>query len=182
MRIQLEEQTLEQGKELFQTYMHRDFPENECKPWDLTVDMHSRGIYDMLTAWMDGKMVGYAWMVCPEGDAALIDYLAVLPEYRGTGIGSEILKALALRYQLHGKHLILESEHPEEAPDPQIAQRRLGFYKRAGFVDTGLQVRLFGVRFCILAHGISGSARMCMDIIYHAMFSDSVYHAAVEFL
>ena len=162
--------------------MHRDFPEDERKPWNVTLDLYGRGIYEMLEARWEGKMVGYAWMVCPEGSSALIDYLAVLPEYRDSGIGSAILRELTLRYRTRGQSLLLESEFPEEAPDPDIAVRRLSFYARSGFLDSGVLVRLFGVKFCILSSNADLDAKEQMCGIYHAMFPGDLYQYAVQFL
>ena len=182
MQIILAEQSLDAAKKTYDTHMHRDFPENERKPWDITVSLYERGIYEMLEARWEGKLVGYAWMVCPEGGSALIDYLAVLPEYRGSGIGSEILKELTLRYRMRRQSLLLESEFPEEAPDPAAAVRRLAFYARSGFLDSGVLVRLFGVKFCILSSCADLDAKEQMYGIYHAMFPGELYLQAVRFL
>ncbi len=177
----LKNQTPDVAINTFHTHMQRDFPQSEIKPWEIAMDLYRRGIYEMLEAWEDGKMVGYVWTVCPAGDAVLIDYLAVLPEFRGSGVGSRMLNALRRRYQNGGKILLLESEYPQEAPDLEIARRRLGFYARAGFADTGVQVRLFGVRFCILSP-VGEGAKWRMTEIYRAMFPEELYHQAVEFL
>ena len=182
MNIEIIEQTPEEGKVIFDNHMHRDFPENEIKPWNIALELYRRGIYEMLQILSDGIMVGYVWMVCPSGEAALIDYLAVLPEYRSEGYGSRILKALVERYRLRGMELLLESEYPDEAPDRAMAIRRLGFYKRAGFKNSGVEVRLFGVHFCILTFGKEGNARQKMEHLYRAMFPERLYRHAVEFL
>lgn len=182
MEIILKEQTIQQAKQLYDTHMRRDFPQDEIKPWEVTVKLYEKGIYEMLEAYSGGEMVGYIWMVCSAGDVALIDYLAVLPEYRGGGVGTEILKELVQRYRSRNKDLILESEFPDTAPEPQIAKKRLGFYARAGFRDTGTQVRLFGVHFCILSHGLTGSGRSYMEKIYREMFPEELYRHAVSFL
>ena len=182
MQIVLLEQSLEAAKRTYDSHMQRDFPESERKPWDITLSLHERGIYEMLEARWEGKMVGYAWMVSPVGESALIDYLAVLPEYRNCGIGGMVLQALSDRYRLRGQHLLLESEFPGEAPDPQIAVRRLGFYARSGFLETGVHVRLFGVKFCILSDCAAMNAHEQMQYIYAAMFPGEQYRRAVEFL
>lgn len=182
MQIKLIERNLSESRTTFEMHMHRDFPESEIKPWEITKSLYEKGIYEFFDVFSDGKMVGYVWIVSPEGGVALIDYLAVLPQYRGTGVGSKILKELCARYARMGKTLILESEYPDEAPNPQVAERRLGFYARAGFMDSGVQVRLFGVRFCILAHGIRGREKEDLACIYRSMFPCGLYEKAVVFL
>ena len=180
MKIELKQQTLEEGFLYFQRDMQRDFPEDEIKPWSVIEPMVRSGVYELLGAWDGDKQVGYAWMFIPEGEAVLIDYLAVLPEYRGTGVGTAILKALSQRYR--NQILILESEYPEDAPDVEVAKRRLRFYDHAGFVISGVEVILFGVHFCILTHGFDPEARKHLESLYHAMFPEERYHYAVRFI
>ena len=180
MDIVLKRQTLEEGKKFFYRDMQRDFPEDEIKPWEVIEPMVHAGVYDLLGAWFGETQVGYVWMFVPEGDAILIDYLAVLPEYRGTGVGTAILQALAQRYP--DRLLILESEYPEDAPEPDVARRRLRFYDHAGFVNTGVEVMLFGVHFCILSHGQDKDARAHMERLYRAMFPGERYDHAVKFV
>lgn len=173
-------QSLEEGRELFHRDMQRDFPENEIKPWGTIEKMVRAGEYDLLGAWEGDKMVGYAWMFAPDGEAILLDYLAVMPECRGNGVGSAILKALAERYP--DKILILESEYPEDAPEPDVARRRLRFYDHAGFAVSGVEVTLFEVHFCILTHGQDPDARIHMENLYRSMFPGERYDFAVKFL
>ena len=180
MEIQLKLQTPEEGKLFFQRDMQRDFPEDEIKPWFVIEELLRQGVYELLGAWCDDVQVGYAWMFVPAGESILVDYLAVLPEYRGTGVGTAVLQALRQRY--NDKLIILESEFPDEAPEPDVARRRLGFYHRAGFVNTGVEVILFGVHFCILSYGEDPHAREHMESLYRAMFPDQQYEKAVQFL
>ena len=182
MDILLKEQSPEEGCALFETHMARDFPASEIKPWDVILGLVESGSYDMLAAYDGDRMVGYAWMFCPKGEAVLLDYLAVLPEYRGTGVGSRILDALAERYCVDGRAFLLESEYPDTAPEPEVARRRLGFYARAGFRNTGVQVLLFGVRFCVLSRGTDDRGRAHMEWIYRKMFPGERYQQAVRFL
>ena len=180
MKIQFKLQTPEEGKQFFDRDMQRDFPADEIKPWFVIEEMMKQGIYELLGAWCGDVQVGYAWMFVPAGEAVLLDYLAVLPEHRGNGVGTAILQALHQRYP--DKLLILESEYPEDAPEPDVARRRLGFYHRVGMVNTGVEVILFGVHFCILTYGEDPKAREHMESLYHAMFPDQRYEQAVQFL
>ena len=43
-----------------------------------------------------------------------------------------------------------ESELPEFAPDPDMARRRIGFYKRNGAKEAGYDMTLFGVPYRVL--------------------------------
>ena len=179
MEIKLVQLKLPEGKQVFDVHMARDFPADEIKPWAIMEKLYLDGCYDMLAAVADGEMVGYAWQFRPGSDVLLIDYLAVLPQYRGRGIGSGMLRALSEYYP---QKLILESEYPLEAPDRKMAERRLGFYARAGFELSDVQVRLFGVRFHILAHGGDPKAKDHMQSIYQAMLPPELTKTAVEFL
>ena len=180
MEIILRVLSLEQGEKIYTTHMQRDFPADELKPWRIMRDLAKRGEYDMLGAYWDDTLVGYAWQYVPSGgDCLLLDYLAVLPQYRMRGVGAGILASLR---QYYSRIILLESEYPEEAPDPAIARRRLGFYTRCGMGDTGLQLRLFGVRFCILASGTLTDAQDAMEMRYTGMLGPQLRAKAVEYI
>ena len=56
-----------------------------------------------------------------------IEHLAVLPEFRNSGIGKSLLEALVSSI---GSEICLEVEPPDE----EIKRRRIAFYGRLGFV------------------------------------------------
>ena len=73
--------------------MKIDFPPSELKPLSMIYDAIERGIYECLGL-MDGTdIVGYAYLI-RKGDDYLIDYLAVCPDRRNAGLGSEMLRLL----------------------------------------------------------------------------------------
>lgn len=164
--------TREQGARLYKTHLERDFPAQELKPWEIMLEHLERGQYDLLAAYEGEKLVGYAWQYCPPEGAILIDYLAIEPSLRGQGWGARLLKALGAYYGSRGRTLVLESEYPGEAPDPEQARRRLAFYRRAGLLDTGVETRLFGVRFCILSYEALPDPRQTIWDIYHTMLDE----------
>lgn len=149
--MELKHLTLAEGEQIYAAHLKRDFPPSELKPWAMMSAAAQAGQYDLLAAFDHGVMVGYAWQFRPDTGAILIDYLAVLPQYRGQGVGTVLLATLRQYYGEMGRGVLLESEYPPEAPDLEEANRRLAFYFRAGLEDTGVQTRLFGVRFQILA-------------------------------
>lgn len=75
---------------------------------------------------LDGGFVGF--ITCWQGpDFVYVEHFATVPEVRGKGIGSEVLDRLSALF-VHP--LVLEVELPLE----EMAQRRIGFYRRNGFV------------------------------------------------
>lgn len=179
--MELIELTPTQAQIIFKENMTSDFPDDELKPWNIMKDLYDRGIYSFLGAFDNGDLVGYAWMFSPKGDCELLDYLAVLPQHRRKGYGTQILSALSEHFS-NQKTLLLESEEPSEAPDPTQAIERLGFYAGAGFLDTGVQVRLFGVRFRILSAKPDPYAQDHMRFLYKQMLSRNLNSTQVQFL
>lgn len=55
-----------------------------------------------------------------------VEHFAILPECRGMGIGSRMLRNL---FETVGEDVLIEVEHP----DTDDARRRIRFYERAGF-------------------------------------------------
>ncbi len=66
------------------------------------------------------------WQLTPS--LTYIEHLVVDPSFRGRGIGGKTLEVLA---ELTGSVLVLEVELPDAGI---MAQRRIAFYKRHGFV------------------------------------------------
>jgi ribosomal protein S18 acetylase RimI-like enzyme len=84
----------------------------------------------------DGGLVGLAdFQVFPQQRVAYLWYLAVAPEKRGSGLGTQIYQAILARLSAEVHALLLEVEIPSLAHGPaerQLAQRRIAFYRRLG--------------------------------------------------
>lgn len=179
--------TLDQAAEVYSAEMHRDFPESELKPWTAISALWAQGRYEATVLEKDGQRLAYAFLLYTAGTPALLlDYLAVLPAYRDHGLGREMLRRLAEHYGARFDRLLIEAETPCEAPDAAVARRRLRFYASAGAAAQDFEVRLFGVRFCILALPLgsgpcSGSAQ-ALEALYRAMLPGPLYEQSVQFL
>ena len=108
-------------------------------------DMNIDPEIDKIT--LDGEMVGFffTYFYC---DFAMVDYFAIHKDYRNRGIGREAIRLLSELYA--DKRVFLEIEDPESS---EMAQRRLCFYNRCGFVQTGTRVNLFSVDMELLTLG-----------------------------
>ena len=154
MNLRIRPLNAAQTKDVYDRWMKRDFPPEELKPYDGMAKMMAKGWYEPLALVGEegGEMGAYAFQtVVPGCRCALLDYFAVLPSLRGKGVGAAALKALTGHYAGRMDALIIECEHPAEAPDPAAARRRIGFYLRAGARATAIESRLFGVRYLVLA-------------------------------
>lgn len=95
----------------------------------------------------DGQdLLGGAFLWVGHPGWRLLDYLFVTAQRRNQHLGGEILRALR---EIEGPDTVIfgEVEAPAAAPDPVMAQRRMGFYARNGWRSAGYETRLFSVRF-----------------------------------
>lgn len=81
-----------------------------------------------------GKFIGLVnYDFCSDFRAALLWYLAAIPEVRNQGIGSKCYQELVRRSKEWGaRAIVFEVELPEHSDDADLARRRIGFYKRQG--------------------------------------------------
>lgn len=136
---------------LYAESMKRDFPPSELKSLNAIVNMMRRGEYDVFSARLNSEDVAYALMYRPkDGHIALIDYLAVHPQFRNRGIGTDLLRELRSYYAAGTEALLIECERPKAAPDEAEARKRIRFYQSAGAQMTTVRVWLFDVEYSIM--------------------------------
>lgn len=174
--------------DVYQRDMRLDFPPEELKPFRVVEELMQAGLYEPLAFRKDGRLTAYAWQAAAPGvDCVLVDYFAVCRGLRGGGVGTAALAALANYYAPRSRALLVECEHPAEAPDPAAARRRIGFYLRAGARVLAAESRLFGVRYQLLALPCGGAAisdaAACADLkaLYRLMVPEPYYRGNVIF-
>ena len=78
---------------LYANALSRDFPPSELKSLSAILTMYHKGLYDVLGAYQNNQLVGYALLYCPHDDQfVLLDYMAVEPAFRNQGIGTMLLQ------------------------------------------------------------------------------------------
>ena len=157
----------EEIKDIYNTYMKKDFPPAELKPLEAILYSVENGWYKMYIGYDEGGIKGYACIADCSGGAnqwgqsplvekiGFLDYFAIVKEYRGTGFGSEFFKALGEFGQFDV--IILETESIESAKNEEedfIRRRRIAFYKRSGCMDTGCMYNVFGVEYNVFINHI----------------------------
>ena len=125
------------------------FPKEEQMPWPLVrllicqrdVDVH--GYYD------GGRFCGFTFSAATE-DVLFILFFAVADDCRGQGYGSAILKLL--KDEKPGRSIVLNVELLDpEAENYDQRLRRMAFYRKNGFYDTGYDIDEVGGTFRVLA-------------------------------
>lgn len=140
-----------QIKEIYETSMLKDFPDNERKPLAMIHKGMDNGTYECIGLVNNDVIIAYAIFI-KKGLDYLFDYFAVIDEHRNKGIGAEFLKHIAAKFQ-SANSVVGEVEDPDCAhneEDKKLQHRRLNFYLRNGYRDTGVRVKLFDVNYIVL--------------------------------
>lgn len=126
-------------------YLYKEaFPWSERKPFFMlaTDKIH------MYAVDSDNGLAGMVVASVRE-DVVFVDYLAVDPAKRGSGIGSVILTLIKEKYK--GYRIFLEIEDPDMPCDNREQRvKRQKFYSKNGFEFKGLKVRIKGLDALIL--------------------------------
>lgn len=121
------------------------FPPAELKPLKNIQAMVRAGRYRTWCLFDGAEIVGECFLWLGHPGWALLDYLCVSEGRRNGGAGAEMLRELL---RVEPDTVILgESEAPVHAPDPAMAERRLGFYARNGCRTAGYDTDIFGVHY-----------------------------------
>ena len=124
----------EEAHFIYKKHLKHHFPADEVKPWKSIARMWADGCYFAVGVFEDrgdapadtsDDLRGYAFFVeSPDCGACLLDYYAILPEYRDAGLGGHTLQRLSELVRGKGKYILLETEDIDFAKtEEQIAAR-----------------------------------------------------------
>ena len=171
-RVDLTKPRAGEWLQLWRLYL-RSFPDAERKPIRRILKMYRRGSAKIWAIRKDDKFAGLV-MTMESPRLVQLDYLAVCPKERNSGLGAEALRLL--REKLNGRPMFAEIESAEEpGPDQQLRRRRRGFYLRCGLEPLGFRVEVYGVRMELLGW----DCRMTFDE-YLAFYRDWYRPQAAE--
>lgn len=134
-----------QLRQIYKRDLQPSFPAAELKPLREMLAEVKRGEYRPWCLFDGDEIVGEAFVWTHVPGFALFDYLCVAPERRNGGLGSALIQKLVGAER--GNVLFGESEIPDYASDPALAERRLAFYKRNGARQAGYDTCVFGVPY-----------------------------------
>ncbi len=173
-------------KALYDTELSATFPRGELKPFFSMEALLERGQYHPYGAYdQGGTLLGYAllWSGQP-GGYILLDYLGVVEARRNGGLGEEILRLLGEAFSAW-KGILAESDAEIDGEASPMCERRLDFYRRAGFQLLDYDIWLFGVRYWNLALPLAApldpqEALESHSAIYHQQFTPEQRKACVR--
>ena len=172
----------EQLRTVYDRDLKESFPAAELKPLRNMERMWADGWYRPWCLFDGDNIVGEAFLWLGHPGWALLDYLCVSPGCRNSGLGSVILQKL--REREADTVIFGESEAPADAPDPEMAERRLGFYARNGLRMAGYDTEMFGVHYktLYLAAGEVDEAELMREhrFVYENVFSPDKFHKYVR--
>ena len=190
--MELTELSAEVLAEVYDRYMRTDFPQDELKPLERILYTMETGLCCAYGMYEQDELRGYAIFIVPDGlRYGLLDYLAVLKKYRGTGVGhtffEQVGNVLATKYPAL-KGFYIESENIAFAADKderQTREKRISFYKQNNCIMTTLESRLFGVNYSILMYDFGEKSAVSttvkdLDDIYREMFKKHHYENEVS--
>lgn len=125
------------------------FPRSERKPFFFLLWKARKKQMELLLLQENGEKLGLT-ITGSYRDLVLVDYFAIDPAHRSSGLGSRAIPLWQSRYP--GKRVFLEIEGLDaSAPNYGERVRRKRFYLKNGLKETGLFVNLFGVPMEILS-------------------------------
>lgn len=172
---------------LYATQMKRDFNSLELKPLEIILQNLETGEYRVYGLIEQNTCIAYAaFRLERESSWTLLDYFAVSPKLRGTGIGSRFFRTLM---EDNPAYVLIETEAPRCAAneaDRILRERRISFYERCGCVQTGITAEVFGVVYNLLCYTDGtqpkrSTVRVKMLSIYHQMLPEQL-HECVKLL
>ena len=172
----------EQLRTVYDRDLKEAFPAAELKPLGNMERMWAEGWYRPWCLFDGDNIVGEAFLWLGHPGWALLDYLCVSAPSRNGGLGSVILQKL--RERETDTVIFGESEAPADAPDPEMAERRLGFYARNGLRMAGYDTEMFGVHYktLYLAAGEVDEAELMRQhrFVYENTFAADKFHKYVR--
>lgn len=136
---------------LYRERIREDFPLLERRPLASCRTLFRRRQYRCFVLEKSGVRAAYAAFIDLGGRFVFLEYLAVAPQMRSSGVGSAFLPQLAAQFP--GRTLMWECEAPDAARSPaerEKRERRIAFYERLGARRIPQRWKLMGGEFELL--------------------------------
>ena len=134
-------------KEVYSYYLDI-FPEEERKPLQLIKSSYERKITNIIEILCENEIVGFMLLNrLKDRGYAVLDYLAIFPQYRNNEFGTKALKIL-LEQEKENNGIFVEIEKiglGNDVEDNLSREKRKKFYEKLGFRKLNFDLVLFDV-------------------------------------
>lgn len=166
---------LPEYKEVKRLYLSA-FPEAERFPLSALRFLALRKDVDFLSYYEDDNFCGFTFSFAYK-EILFVLYFAVNDKIRSKGYGSEILAKLG--QEAMGKTIVLNVEKPDDyAENAEQRQRRLKFYMKNGYSDTGYIMKEKDGDYLILSTSREFNPNELSEALKHLSFG--LYNVKIE--
>lgn len=130
------------------------FPADEKMPYFILKHKAKKHLAQFYAVYDGDLFVGLAYCVIYH-DILFVFYLAIAPECRGHGYGSEVLKAVEEKYGRYRIVLNIE-EVSENSPNYEQRLKRRAFYEKNGFFTLDYQIKEGNVVYDMMCFSAEG--------------------------
>lgn len=133
-------------------YLHyvEIFPDNERKPLKLIKASYEKGYTKLIKIISNDKFVGFMMIIrVKNGEYTLLDYFAILPEYRNSKLGTKAIEIL-LEEEKECRGILAEIEKTGLGANEEenvYREKRKRFYERTNFRKLDFEILLYGVLY-----------------------------------
>lgn len=145
------------------SFMRRVFPKEELIPmWLLSIITRKKN-YQFSAFYDNDLFVGIIFTI-ESKDLLFVFYIAVNDEIHSKGYGSKLLQLLSQKYERKPITLFIETIDPL-ADNYEQRVKRLAFYERNGFVNTGIKAGIKSPFVDILSTDKDFSEEQCKKML-----------------
>ena len=134
-------------KEVY-TYYLAIFPDDERKPLELLHSSYEKHYTRIIEILYKNEIIGFMILnKVKDMGYAVLDYFAILPQYRNNKFGTKALQML-LEQERNNSGILVEIEKVGLGKDTEenlLREKRKNFYEKEGFRKLNFELFLFGV-------------------------------------
>lgn len=146
--IKLKDIGIEEFKKDVYSYYLDIFPEDERKPIELLHSCYENHYTRIIEIVYKNEIIGFMILNKVKNKGyAVLDYLAILPQYRNNKLGTKALEIL-LEQEKENSGIFIEIEKVglgKDAKENLLREKRKQFYEKAGFKKLNFDLFLFDV-------------------------------------
>lgn len=179
----------EERYEFYHNYLVRHFHESEVKSFPLIERLVQETKYLCCGFFEEDRPLGYAYFARGgEGQMLLLDYYAILEDYRSQGLGGKFVKEIEKYLAGQYAALIAEVENPdysEDEEDRRVRERRIQFYLRNGFAMSKVVSRVLTDEYNLMYKAWGGPVKDeevygNIQQLYLGIFGEEFYRSNIN--